>query len=229
MKQQIKDILVALGADVCGVASVERFSSAPEGFHPRDTYEDCKSVIAFGKHFPKGLYSVSPRIVYNRMMCDINGTEIDRIAFFAALEIEKLGGIAVPLPSDSPYEYWDAERLTGRGILSMRHAAALAGLGSLGKNTLLLNRDYGNTLGLGVILTNLPLSSDPVADAVCLKGCRLCLTNCPSGALDGQTVDQSRCRPHTYTTNARGYSIVECNTCRTICPRRFGVGRVVDG
>lgn len=223
MKEQIKSIVLNLGADVCGIASIDRFEAAPKGFHPTDIYAGCKSVIAFGKHYPNGLMHVSPRIVYNRMMYDINGLEIDRIAYFAALEIEKLGAIAVPVPSDSPYEFWDAERQEGRGILSMRHLGALAGIGALGKNTLLLNKDYGNTLGLGAILTDLELPSDALAEPVCIEGCRLCLENCPSKALNGQTTDQSRCRPNTYTTNARGFAIVECNTCRTICPRRFGM------
>ena len=42
-------------------------------------------------------------------------------------------GVAVPIPADGPVEYWDEEELEGRGILSMKHAAVNAGLGTLGK------------------------------------------------------------------------------------------------
>ena len=36
---EIKSIAFDLGADLCGIAPVDRFSSAPKGFHPIDIYE----------------------------------------------------------------------------------------------------------------------------------------------------------------------------------------------
>lgn len=125
MKKQIKEFILSIGANVCGIANIDRFSEAPAGFHPKDIYPECKSVIAFGIALPKGLTKVEPRLIY----CHFNyGTcsEVDGIAFKAAKEIESLyGGYAVPLPSDSPYEYWDAERLEGRGLISMKHKAMI--------------------------------------------------------------------------------------------------------
>ena len=105
----------------------------------------------------------------------------------------------------------------------MRHAAVLAGLGSLGKNTLLINKLYGNFITLGAILTNLDLKSDPLSEELCIENCRLCLDNCPVQALDGKTANQKLCRPYTYTTNDRGFSVINCNKCRTICPQKFGI------
>lgn len=55
-----------------------------------------------------------------------------------SLRLEKQGIGAVPIPSSDPYEHWEPERLHGRAILSLRHAGYLAGLGVLGKNTLLI-------------------------------------------------------------------------------------------
>ena len=43
MKDRIKEFILSIGADVCGVANVDRFSEAPKGFHPRDIFPDCKS------------------------------------------------------------------------------------------------------------------------------------------------------------------------------------------
>ena len=121
MENKIKEIILNLGADVCGIANIDRFSEAPAGFHPRDILPDCKSVIVFGIALPKGLTKVEPRLIYghfNYSTCP----EVDWVAFRAAKEIERLcGGYAVPLPSDSPYEYWDAEKLEGRGLISMKH------------------------------------------------------------------------------------------------------------
>lgn len=137
--------------------------------------------------------------------------------------LERLSGrFAVPLPADSPYEYWDAEQMEGRGLLSMKHAAVLAGLGTLGKSTLLLNEAYGNLLTLGAILTEIDLASDPPEESICLDGCGLCLKNCPAQALDGTRVNQERCRLYTYGTNARSFATVNCNQCRVVCPMRFG-------
>lgn len=221
MKEKLREIILSLGADVCGFAGIDRFSDAPLGFSPKDFFPACKSAIVFGIALPKGLYCVDPRIIYGHF--NELAPKVDDIAFDAAKKIECVfGGYAVPMPSDAPYEYWDSDKLEGRGLISMKHAAACAGLGTLGKSTLLLNKDYGNRLIFGVVLTELEIDSDPLADNICLEGCDLCLKNCPSGALDGISAEQSKCRPNTYGKNARGFSVVNCNKCRTICPMRFG-------
>ncbi|MCL1868467.1 MAG: hypothetical protein FWF72_05935, partial [Paludibacter sp.] len=137
--------------------------------------------------------------------------------------IEQLNCVALLLPCDCPYDYWETDKIKGKGILSMRHAAVLAGLGSLGKNTLFMNKLYGNFLTLGAILTNLDLKSDHLSEELCIENCHLCLDNCPVNALDGKTVNQKLCRPYTYTTNERGFEVVNCNKCRIVCPKRFGM------
>lgn len=47
MEDRIKEILIKLGADICGIANVERFTNAPSGFYPTDIYKDCKSMLEF--------------------------------------------------------------------------------------------------------------------------------------------------------------------------------------
>ncbi|MEN2776817.1 hypothetical protein ABCY62_17510 [Acetivibrio clariflavus] len=46
MKRAIKELAYQLGADVCGVGSIDRFENAPTGFSPLDLFDKCKSVIA---------------------------------------------------------------------------------------------------------------------------------------------------------------------------------------
>jgi hypothetical protein len=41
-----------------------------------------------------------------------------------------------------PYEYWDDKIPEGKGIISLRHAGELAGVGKIGKNNLLINTTY---------------------------------------------------------------------------------------
>lgn len=221
MEEKIKKILMELGADQCGIANIERFGDAPAGFHPVDLYMDCKSVIVFAKCMPKGLMEVNPRIMYNKAN-DMILNELDRICLLACAEIEKLGYSSVPIPSDVPYEYWDGEKLEGRGLISMRHAALLAGIGSMGKNTLIISRKYGNMINIGALLTNLDLVSDPLSEELCISGCRLCLDNCRQKALDGRTVNQKLCRERAYGATKRGFSTCNCNSCRIVCPKAVG-------
>lgn len=222
MKDKIKKIFINLGAELCGVANIDLFADAPMGFNPRDIYPDCKSVVVFAKKIPKGLAYVSPRIIYQQFN-SISPVELDRISYLASNEIEKIYDIiAVPIPSDGPYDYWDSDKLEGRGIISMKHAAVLAGIGSLGKSTLLLNSQFGNMINLGAVLINLNLPSDSPAESVCIKGCRLCIDNCPVKAINENGVTQKLCREHAYSINERGYDVVNCNKCRVICPIAFG-------
>lgn len=222
VKEQIREIILSSGADVCGIANVESFSTAPKGFHPSDIFADCRSVVVFGLSLPKGLTKIDSKLIYahfNSLSC----SQVDLIASKAAKRIEKeFGGNAVPLPSDDPYDFWDQEKMEGHGLLSMKHAAVAAGLGTLGKSTLLLNSQYGNWLTLGAVLLDLDLPSDPPAEKICIPECDLCLKHCPVQAIDGKSVIQKKCRLNTYGTNARGFCTVNCNKCRTICPMRFG-------
>jgi len=222
MKDRIIEIFLNLGAEVCGVANIDRFVDNPKGFHPSDIYSDCKSVIVFAKALPKGTAKVSPRIIYQHFN-SMSPAELDRIAYLASIEIERsYNGFAVPIPSDGPYDCWDPDKVEGRGLISMKHAAVLAGLGTLGRSTLLLNSRYGNMLNIGAVLTNLDLLSDPPSESICIEGCSLCIENCPVNAINGDGVNQKLCRNNTYAHNNRGFDVVNCNKCRTGCPMAFG-------
>lgn len=221
-KEYLRKIIIDYGAQVCGFADIQRFEDAPSGFHPCDIYSDCKSVVAFGVSLPKGVYMAESRLIYGHFNYDIC-SKVDEIAYKIALLIERsYGGVAVPIPADGPYEYWDKERLEGRGLLSMKHVAVQAGLGTLGKNTLLMNQSYGNRLILGCVLTNIVVDSDSYAEPLCLSNCNICVKNCPSGALQVGSVIQKDCRMKAYGKTKRGFDTVDCNQCRTVCPMRFG-------
>ena len=73
-------------------------------------------------------------------------------------------------------------------------------------------------------MIDMDLVSDELSEEMCVPECRKCLDACPRQALGEGPVRQKFCRPHTYGTNARGFEVVNCNTCRTVCPVRFGRG-----
>jgi epoxyqueuosine reductase len=219
----IKTIIRKMGADLCGVAPVERFKDAPKGFHPTDIYHDCQSVVVFAKRLPVGALAASSCVPYTYVNSMIM-QEVDRLTLKIARKLEDLGIQNVPIPTDDPYEYWEPDRSYGRAILSMRHAGFLAGLGVLGKNTLLINADYGNMIQLGAVLINAELEGDSLARYIgCPTNCELCITACPQNALDGVTVNQQLCRPLSNFQNEKGYILKKCNICRKVCPHALGI------
>ena len=221
----IKEISKDIGFDLCGIAPVERFGKAPVGFRPTDIYKECKSVIVFAKSVPYEPLNASNFVPYSHLGSLII-QELDNLTLQFTRKLEELGIGAVPIPSDDPYEYWEPDRMYGRAILSLRHAGHLAGLGVLGKNTLLINNQFGNMIQLGAILVNIELQGDPMANYEgCLQDCEICLNSCPIGALDGTTVNQKLCRSHSIYQHQKGYILKKCNTCRRVCPHVIGMNK----
>jgi epoxyqueuosine reductase len=219
----IKELIFTMGADLCGIASVGRFHEAPPGFAPSDIYAKTQSIIVFAKQVPSESLFAQSCIPYTHVNTLIM-QQVDALTLNISLELERHGIKSVPIPTDDPYEYWDNQRATGRAILSLRHAGVLAGLGNLGKNTLLINRRYGSMIQLGAILTDMVLDQDPLVDyEVCPSGCQRCLSACPTQALDGTKVRQDLCRPLSNFRHEKGYILKKCFECRKVCPHAVGI------
>lgn len=218
---EIKKIVLTLGADLCGIASVDRFDKAPDGFHPKDLYSEGKSVIVFAKKLPESIFYSNSFIPYS-FVDDIALQEILRLSFEISVKLEKLNISAMPIPSE-PYEYWDKDSMTGKGMISLKHAGYLAGLGVIGRNSLLCNPEFGNLIKLGAVIANVDIEADPIINYdFCSDNCNLCIDNCPSGALGGKSVIQRNCRLNSEGSTKKGAPITICNNCRKICPNRTG-------
>ena len=192
--QGVKELARQLGANLCGIAPVSRFDQAPEGFHPRDLLPQTRSVLAVAKRFPEGPFHAQSMIPYS-VANDALLAEVTRLTCELCVQLEcRDRVVAVPVPSE-PYEYWDAPNRTGRGLLSLKHAGWLAGLGVMGKNTLLTHEEFGNRIYLGAVLLDVDLPGDAMADyQLCTETCRRCIDACPVHAIGPLTVDQKRCR-----------------------------------
>lgn len=214
----IKELARDLGADLCGIAPAERFRDAPAGFRPQDVFPQARSVVVLATRFPEGpFHSLSP-IPYTSAS-DVILQETTRITVLLCAGIEaRIGARAVPVPSE-PYEYWDAANREGRGLLSLKHAAWLAGLGVITANSLLTNDRFGNRLCLGAALLDVELEGDPLADySYDCDACHRCVDICPAHAIHDRTVTQRLCRSNCEGKTAKGYSLYVCNACRRICP-----------
>lgn len=215
--ETIKNLVYLLGAEVCGIAGIERFKDAPHGFHPADILPGTQSVIVFGKQFSKSIFAANTNVPYTLMRNKLVEI-IDDVSIQLVFKMEEEGYTAIPVPSSEPYEFWDVPKRHGRGILSLKHAAQLSGLGTIGKNTLLINEKYGNRLWLGAVLTTAALEQDVLTKRQCPENCQICINSCPQSALDEISIDQKKCREISASSTEGGGSVYSCNLCRKLCP-----------
>jgi len=117
--------------------------------------------------------------------------------------------------------------------LMERDHAVRAGLGAIGKNTLLIRQGEGSWLLLGEVLTTLEL--EPEAEALeeaphrdpC-GSCTRCIDACPTDAITPFSVDASRCLSYTTIEHrgavdrslhrATGDWLFGCDVCQEVCP-----------
>src|SRR5215218_8000392 len=113
-----------------------------------------------------------------------------------------------------------------------REAAARAGVGFYGKNTMLITRRHGSWVVLGTLVTDVELEHSPPLELDC-GSCTLCIEACPTGALDEPGVlDSTRCLsywtqapapiPEEYRSEL-GAQVYGCDICQDVCPWNRGI------
>lgn len=116
----------------------------------------------------------------------------------------------------------DSNRVVDRAV------ARRAGLGWVGKNTMVMTTRSGPWLLIGSILTDAELPLPVMVDARGCGSCERCVVACPTGALDGAGhLDARRCLswllqkagpfPLPYR-EAAGTRLYGCDDCLTSCP-----------
>ena len=217
--REVKELMKSLGADLCGIASVDRFDEAPKGFHPLDVLPTCKSVISFACRFPVATLHCQSHIPYTRVRNSIT-PKMDQIALDFCIEMEKRGVFCVPIPTNE--SVWDAGTNRERSIVSQKHAAQAAGVGTIGRHSLLITPEFGSMVWLGSVLCEQEFIPDPMKENICTN-CNLCVEACPVNALENEQMNQGTCWDYAFGEDEETQTWqISCHKCRDICPFNLG-------
>ena len=214
LTEEIKSLVIKQGADLVGIAPVERFLNAPKGYGPQDYMPDSKCVISlsicisdgvcdvWGEYTKPGK-SIGPYLFYGYGLINL---ELGRIADLCAKALEFKGYKSLTFPPT-----WQIALYRNRGFsdeklmsdFSHRHTAVAAGLGEFGWNGLVLTPYFGARIRLNSIITNAPLVPSPMysGPALCLpERCNyLCQTICPAKAFSEKETEKVVIEEKTYT------------------------------
>ncbi|MCJ7718112.1 MAG: tRNA epoxyqueuosine(34) reductase QueG [Anaerolineales bacterium] len=192
--------------------SVERRSD------PRKILPECKSILVLGSPYPapKGNLNGGNIAAYalNQDYHDVLEKHLQQLVE----KIEEWVGEPVP-------NRW----YTDTGPILEKELAMRAGLGWIGKNTTLINKEYGSYFLLAEILLGIELIPDsPIPENLC-GTCTRCLDTCPTGALrEPFTLDANRCISYLTIEHREeiplelrslmGDWIFGCDICQLVCP-----------
>ena len=185
---------------------------------PRKILPECQSILVLASPYPAPMGNVNGgNIASYALNKDYHDLLIDRLQLLVE-SLEAWVGTKVP-------NRW----YTDTGPILEKELAMRAGLGWIGKNTTLINKDIGSYFFLAEILLGIELVPDsPITESFC-GSCTRCLDTCPTGALRAPyTLDANRCI--SYLTIEHGEEIplelrpqmgdwiFGCDICQVVCP-----------
>lgn len=187
------------------------------GRQPADIMPAAKTVIIAGIYI--GRFVTKPSGAYGRM------SRLVLSGYYANI-VRPLRPIREYL-SLKGYEAFVIDGESDEKSIPLKGAAVKAGLGWIGKNSLLISSRYGSFLALGAILTDADLSERYPAMKNLCGSCSKCMDHCPVKAIEiPRQLDRSKCisnlLDHSDLTiepgaDTHGY-FFECDICQNICP-----------
>lgn len=173
-----------LGVDMvsaCTTAQMEKYPGAKEEIDKIDS--QAKSFLIVGIRMVSSSVAASENnIRIAQFSTELLYDELARVGFALMRDLDNAGFSASPIPTYLPIPM----QQDTRGLiaeLSLRHIAYEAGLGSIGKNGLLITRGFGPRIRFLAILTSADLApGKPVEEHYCTE-CDLCVDACPTDAL----------------------------------------------
>jgi epoxyqueuosine reductase QueG len=200
----VKRRALELGADLVGIANIERFEGAPLQCDPKQIMPEAKSMVVVGFRVFRGLLrGIEEGTLFSNYSsmgyAGINQVRMPVMLWEFGKLFEDEGYEALPLPNDFPWcgiktgtgepnEGWSRPVAPGRAapdvFIHMRIAAYCAGLGEIGWSKIFLNPVYGPRVRYGALLTEAELEPDPLVEpgTICDR-CMCCVRDCAGKAI----------------------------------------------
>ena len=193
---------------------------------PDSLLKDARSVIVAGIHY-------LPQIEWGDFA---NGDNKDRgwVAAYGSLADyhktikEKLSSLSKSINEIVGMEV-KSKIFIDSGPVMEKDFASQAGLGWIGKNSLLITPQYGSYCLLGCLFLDLELPPDsPLEEDICGE-CEICIQACPSQCINpDRTIDAEQCISYQTTENQNdipegfgekmGRWVFGCDICQMVCP-----------
>ena len=195
----VKEYAKRLGADIVGIASMDRFEGAPPQMDPRFIMPKAKSMIVVGFRVMRGsLRGIEEGTFFSNYSAmgygGITYLYMPITVINLCKIIEDEGYEAIPIGHQSDWRAIDNKggmrenyskpvepgKPSPDIMIHLRIAAFAAGLGEIGYSKMLLTPEFGPRQRVGVILTELELEPDPIYNGpkLCNK-CMACVNACP--------------------------------------------------
>ena len=207
--EEVKQYAKECGADIVGIASMDRFEGAPKQCDPRYIFPEATAMIVMGfrifRGCLRGIEEGTFYVPYASMgYAGINHVLMPMVMWQFCRMIEDEGYEAIPIPNNFPWTNTDSggqnPEATGKHrerwsrpvtpdrpapdvFLHMRIAAFAAGLGEIGYSKMFLSPEFGPRQRLGAVITDMPLDPDPLFEGGLCDRCMLCAKDCTGGAI----------------------------------------------
>lgn len=194
----------------CGVISYQLYLEKSKR-KPNKKYDYIKSIIVFIFPYPKDFY---------------NSKKYQTAKFAYGMDYhiyvkEKIAEAAKLLGLTNNFEI-----MADVSFLHEKLCAAMAGLGVIGKNSLLLTKKYGSRVVIGEIITDQEFEEyDQEATYSFCDNCDKCINRCPTNALI-EGFNRNRCLSHLNQSKSKEFELYDemkkisygCDICQDVCP-----------
>ena len=197
LTREIRERAISLGADLVGIAPIDRFAEAPPAHDPVRLFPETQSLVSIAIRHLRGVTVTQQRLIDNYPYQIfgygwLSHIRLNTILFELARLLEDRGHLALPYPSFCESDPLRGHEAAGpdpappHASISNRHVAVAAGLGRFGLCNLVLTPKYATRQRFGTLLTTAPLEPDPlVTDSLC-DNCQACVQACPANAIGAE-------------------------------------------
>ena len=196
-----------IGIDVIGFADPKYYDKFAKINRPERFLKDAKTVIIIGIH----LYDIILDAWSQDQKTGKGFHYLDSI-------IENRCHLIKEFLSKKGY---NSEIISYNPGLYLKDSAAIAGIGPIGKNNLLITKEYGSQVRLRAIVTNASLENGkPILESEYCKQCNICNEACPANAFVNGKYIKDICLSYNLSNLKKlsEYTSIWCNTCIEACP-----------